>query len=43
MVTPLTPVVPYPTPHITTGLESLGGRLAGRAGLAYGVVDGQLK
>lgn len=40
MVTFLTPVVPYSAPHVTTGLESLASRLAGRAGHTYGVVDG---
>lgn len=39
MVTFLTPVVPYFTPHVATGFESLFSRMASETGFAYGVID----
>lgn len=40
IVVPLfTPIMPYPTPHVTTGLKPLLSCLTSRAGLTYGVID----
>lgn len=43
MVTILTPIVPYFTPHPAAGFEALLGCKSSEARLAYGIVDGQLK
>lgn len=40
VVVPLfTPIMPYPTPHVTTGLKPLLSCLTSKAGLTYGVID----
>lgn len=43
MVTVLTRVIPHPAPHVTTGFESLLGCIPGEAGLAYSIINSQLK